>query len=85
VSPSTVEADSFGEFRFLVRDGDIISPKIEPSEPLKNQCAHFLDCIEKGIRPLTDGQNGLDVVRVMEAVQESLHKRGAPVEIGGEG
>ena len=85
VSPSMVEADSFGEFRFLVRDGDIISPKIEPSEPLKNQCSHFLDCIEKGMRPLTDGQNGLEVVRVMEAVQESLRQRGAPVEIGREG
>jgi predicted dehydrogenase len=81
VSPSTVEADSFGEFRFLVRDGDIISPKIEPSEPLKNQCSHFLDCIKKSMRPLTDGQNGLDVVGVMEAVQESLRKRGTPVEI----
>jgi predicted dehydrogenase len=81
VSPPAVEADSFGEFRFLVRDGDIISPKLEPSEPLKNQCAHFLDCIEKDMRPLTDGQNGLDVVRVMGAVQESLRKRGTPLEI----
>lgn len=81
VSPSPAEADSFGEFRFLVRDGDIISPRIEPSEPLKNQCAHFLDCIEKAMRPLTDGQNGLEVVRVMEAVQESLGQRGTPVEI----
>lgn len=75
------EAGSFGEFRLLMRDGDIISPKVEASEPLKNQAIHFLDCIEKGQVPLTDGQSGLDVVRVMSAVDESIKKRGVPVEV----
>ena len=41
VSVGDAVADSYGEFKLLVRDGDIISPKIEPSEPLKNQCAGF--------------------------------------------
>jgi predicted dehydrogenase len=49
-------ADSYGEFKLLVRDGDIISPKVEPSEPLKNQCADFVDAIAGGrrrcVRPL---------------------------------
>ena len=81
VSPSDTEVDSFGEFRFLVRDGDIISPKVEASEPLKNQCQHFLDCIENGETPVTDGKNGLDVVRVMTAIQKSLAKNGTPVEV----
>jgi predicted dehydrogenase len=75
------EAGSFGEYRLLMRDGDIISPKVEPSEPLKNQALHFLDCIEKGQVPLTDGQNGLDVVRVLVAINESLEKGGVPVEV----
>lgn len=81
VCPSEQEADSFGEFRFLLRDGAIISPKIETSEPLKNQCVHFLDCVKDGTRPLTDARNGLQVVKVMDAVQRSLERRGAPVEV----
>ena len=45
VSVGEAVADSFGEFKLLVRDGDIISPKVEPSEPLKNQCADFVNAI----------------------------------------
>jgi len=81
VSPSKADVNSYGEFRFLMRDGDIISPKVEASEPLKNQCAHFLDCIAKGVMPLSDGQNGLDVVRVLVAIDESVKRNGAPVEV----
>ncbi len=59
VMPSTDEASSYGEYRFLIRDGDILSPKIEVSEPLKNQCRHFLDCVIRGERPVTHGRAGL--------------------------
>jgi len=81
VSPSKTDVNSYGEFQFLMRDGDIISPKVEASEPLKNQCAHFLDCAAKGVVPLSDGQNGLDVVRVLVAIDESVKRDGAPVEV----
>ena len=47
VSVGEAVADSYGEFKLLVRDGDIISPKVEPSEPLKNQCADFVDAIAR--------------------------------------
>src|SRR6185369_5436359 len=40
--------DTFASFRASVRDGDIIIPKITPSEPLKAECDHFLDCIQSG-------------------------------------
>ncbi len=73
--------DSFGEFQILLRDGDIISPKIEAKEPLKEQCRHFIECIEQRKRPLTDGNNGLDIVRVMEAIEVSVKKGGIPVEV----
>ena len=76
------EAPSYGEFQLLLRDGDILIPNIEPSEPLKNECQHFLDCIVQERRPLTDGLNGLAVVRVMEATDRSLALRGAPVATG---
>lgn len=81
VSPSKTDANSYGEFQFLMRDGDIISPKVEASEPLKNQCVHFLDCVAEGVIPLSDGQNGLDVVRVLVAIDESVRRNGAPVEV----
>jgi predicted dehydrogenase len=81
VSPAETDVDSFGEFRFLVRDGDIISPKVEVSEPLKNQCQHFLDCLANGKTPLSDGYFGWRVVRTMEAIQRSIEQHGAPVEV----
>lgn len=81
VSPSKTDVNSYGEFQFLMRDGDIISPKVEASEPLKNQCAHFLDCVAKGVAPLSDGQDGLDVIRVLVAIDASVKRHGVPVEV----
>lgn len=75
------EAESYGEFRLLMRDGDIISPKVENTEPLKEQCMHFLECINENKKPLSDGAMGLDVIRVMLAADESLKSNGAPVEV----
>ena len=73
---------SYGERHFLLRDGDIVSPRVEASEPLKNQCGHFLECVTRGSRPLSGGPEGLEVVRVMEAIGRSVELRGAPVEVG---
>ena len=81
VTPVSKEAASYGEHQFLIRDGDIISPHLETSEPLKNQCLHFLDCLGQGKCPTSDGKAGLDVVRVMEAVDQSIHQQGAPVVV----
>ena len=71
----------YGEFHIRLHSGDIHIPRIEMSEPLRNECAHFVECIREGERPNTDGENGLRVVRVLEAAQESLQNRGIPVEI----
>jgi predicted dehydrogenase len=75
------DVGGFGEFQLQIRDGDIISPKVEASEPLKNECVHFLDCIASGARPLSDGRNGLAVVKALVAIQESMRRNGAPVEV----
>jgi predicted dehydrogenase len=75
------DAESFGEFRFLLRDGAIVSPRIEQREPLRNLVDHFADCIEHGKTPLSDGAAGLEVVRVLSAVQRSIERNGAPVEV----
>lgn len=81
VSYAQTDIGSYGEFRLLVRDGDIVSPRVAPSEPLKNQCRHFLDVIAGRARPISDAWTGVDVVRVVEAVSRSMREDGAPVNL----
>lgn len=76
------EPVSFGEFQFLLRDGDIVSPAIPPSEPLKNQCGHFLHCVRRDEVPFTPARQGRDTVAVMEAIADSVANDGAPVPVG---
>ena len=73
--------DHYGEFQYKVHSGDIYIPKIDMTEPLRNECAHFVECIQEGKTPLTDGLNGLRVVRVLEAAQLSLDRDGAIVHL----
>ncbi len=60
--------------------GDIHSPKIANDEPLRIECQHFLDCVRDGARPLSDGRDGLAVVRALEAMEISLREGGRPVK-----
>jgi predicted dehydrogenase len=85
VSPIEQEPLNYGEFRFEIRDGDIVSPHIEPVEPLKNQCRHFLECVRTGRRPISGGVEGRDVVRVLEAVNRSIECKGLQVEVESKG
>jgi predicted dehydrogenase len=75
------DAPTFGENQLQMRDGDIVSPRIEVSEPLKNQCSHFIECIRTGSTPLSDSCAGRDVVRVMHAIDASVRQKGAPVRV----
>jgi predicted dehydrogenase len=79
------EPTSFGEYHLLLRDGDINSPSVAVTEPLKQQCGHFLHCIRRGEAPLTDGRRGREVVQVMEAIERSIELSGAPVPIARNG
>jgi UDP-2-acetamido-3-amino-2,3-dideoxy-glucuronate N-acetyltransferase len=54
---------------------------LEPGEPLKAECAHFLESIRSRQTPRTDGAEGLQVLKVLEACQRSLDRKGAPVEL----
>jgi predicted dehydrogenase len=67
------------ELRVGYRMGDIVSPRIDVTEPLSRECLHFIDCIFKNRSPQTDGQRGIDVVRVLEAADQSIKKGGAMV------
>ena len=73
--------DTFAEFHYAYHYGDVYAPYIKQEEPLKTECQHFLDCIKNGTTPLTDGKQGLELVRILEASSESLKLGGAPVEL----
>ncbi len=64
-----------------LRAGDILIPRTASGEPLRAECLHFLDCVETGATPRSDGRDGLRVVRVLEAGQRSLRAGGAPVTL----
>jgi predicted dehydrogenase len=81
VTVAEPEAPTYGEHQLLMRDGDIVSPKVEVSEPLKNECSDFLECIRTGSRPMSDGIAGREVVRVMEAIDFSMQYKGVPVPV----
>jgi len=64
-----------------VRSGDIVLPRISLQEPLQIECQHFIDCIRERKAPITDGESGLAVVRVLAAAQASLAAGGAPMAL----
>ena len=72
------DAMAYGE-DLTLRFGDITMPWVPLKEPLSIEVQHFLDCCDSGATPRSDGRDGLRVVRVLEAVDESMAAGGAPV------
>jgi predicted dehydrogenase len=71
--------DTFAEFHYSYHYGDMYVPYLKQEEPLRGECQHFLECIEKGTEPLTSGHRGLELVKILEAASASLKEKGAPV------
>jgi predicted dehydrogenase len=69
------------QMRVGYRTGDMWAPQLDNREALRIAAMHFIECIVQGKRPLTDGQVGLNVVRVLEAATQSLRQRGQPIEL----
>jgi predicted dehydrogenase len=63
------------------RTGDMWAPRLDNIEALKIEAEHFVECIERRRVPLSDGQAGLRVVRILEAASRSMANRGQPVEL----
>jgi len=76
----TPEYDSYGD-ALTLRFGDIYAPHLEMQEPLRLECQHFVECVAYGRRPLSDGRNGLAVLRVLECLQRSLDSEGSLVRL----
>jgi predicted dehydrogenase len=70
------DPETFGEYTLTYRTGDIVSPRIEVAEPLYLEMADFCAAIRTGSRPRSNVEIGIEVVRIVEAVQLSLNGRG---------
>ena len=69
-------ADTFASFRASIREGDITIPRVPVGEPLKAECQHFLECVAYGKDPRTGAEEGLKVLRALEAVDRSIRAGG---------
>lgn len=76
--------NTFAEFTYSYHYGDIYIPYVKQEEPLKVECQHFVDCINTGATPISNGQAGLELVRILEASSQSLRQQGSAVFLDGE-
>jgi predicted dehydrogenase len=65
-------SDTEQEFQLSYRTGDGVTYPINWVEPLRLECEHFIDCVQRGVQPRSNGREGLKVVKVLEAAQASL-------------
>jgi predicted dehydrogenase len=70
-----------GLYNLLVnyRSGDMWAPQVEQVEALRQELAYFVDCVSNNLAPFNDGAAGLRVVKLLEASNASVRKRGALV------
>jgi predicted dehydrogenase len=81
IPASSLPDFNYVDYQFSLRDGDIVCPTISYGEPLKNQVLHFIECIQEGKHPITDGRSGENVIKVLEAIDESMTLNGTPVKV----
>jgi predicted dehydrogenase len=75
------DPETFGQYKLSYRTGDIVSPHVESAEPLFLELEDFCDAVRSGSTPRSSAQLGVDVVRVVEAVDASLERGGARVRV----
>lgn len=75
------QASDFARHRMITRAGDLLVPNLRVPEPLSVEAQHFVECLRSRETPLTDGHNGIAVTAALEAVDLSLARGGAPVDI----
>jgi len=73
--------DGIHDLLVSYRSGDVYVPKLDSSEALKSEVQYFVQCLEKNEEPFNNGQAGLQVVRLLEAADESIKKGGQRIEL----
>jgi predicted dehydrogenase len=73
--------ETFGEYKLTYRTGDIVSPHVDVAEPLAVEMEDFCSAVRRGTTPRSSSELGLEVVRIIEAVDASLDQNGARIEL----
>ena len=81
VEISDIHKDGLYKTLINYRTGEMVAPNLEKVEALRTECEHFIQCILDGKRPITDGQEGIKVVRILEAIERSLRSKGKRVKL----
>jgi len=76
-----IKPEQITPFTPLYRGGDILIPHLDQTEALKRVAENFIYCIKFGKKPLTDGEAGLRVIKILEAIQKSLELNGQSVNV----
>lgn len=77
----SISHEEVSKLPYLYRTGDIYIPKVSGKEPLSIECAHFIECILENKKPRSSGEVGLEVVKILEAAEESIKNSGKEVLI----
>jgi predicted dehydrogenase len=75
------DAESLYQNLIGYRTGDMWSPKLDIKEALRTEGEHFLDCIRTGKRPISDGEAGLRIVKILEAADRSMKQQGQLIQL----
>jgi predicted dehydrogenase len=73
--------NSFEKFKMIIKSGKVSIPGIEQKEPLYVECSHFIECIRKEKKPITDGSEGCSVLRTLCALDKSLTNSGRLIRV----
>ena len=71
--------DTYAEFHYSYHHGDVYIPLLKLVEPLKVEVQHFIDCIHNKTKSLSSGENGREVIQILEAASQSLDQNGNAV------
>jgi len=78
---STGQANTQNISGIMTMDGDTIMPYVKQDEPLSLEVRHFVESIETGKKPIASGEEGAKVVRILEAIEESIRSDGKRVSV----
>ena len=75
------DKDSIYSSLVQYRTGDMYAPKLDNIEALKEECQHFVDCIKNNEQPISNGEFGLSIVKILTAAQQSIKENGKNISL----
>jgi hypothetical protein len=75
------DPETFGQYQLSYRTGDILSPKLDTTEPIISELTDFVKGVRQGVAPAGNPALARNVVQLIEAAESSIEERGVPVQI----